>query len=118
MAGAMGWSSIALRFFRDFLTMSHPIHRVVRFEIVAPFTLRIHFEDEAVESTNFHTILAGDLYGPLNDLRMFNRVHVDPEVHALVWPNGADFDPATLDDGPRYEQEPIERAKRWQTIQV
>jgi hypothetical protein len=29
---------------------------------------------------------------------LFNQVRIDPEVHTLVWPNGADFDPAMLHD--------------------
>ncbi|MDQ2899086.1 MAG: hypothetical protein M3Y07_04705 [Acidobacteriota bacterium] len=35
---------------------------------------------------------------------MFNQVHIDPEVNTLVWPNGADFDPATLHDWQDHEQ--------------
>jgi hypothetical protein len=31
-------------------------------------------------------------------LEIFNRVRLDPDVHTLVWPNDADFDPATLHD--------------------
>jgi hypothetical protein len=31
---------------------------------------------------------------------LFEQVKIDPEVHTLVWPNGADFDPATLHDWP------------------
>jgi hypothetical protein len=31
----------------------------------------------------------------------------------LVWPNGADFDPATLHDWPEYELEMLELARRW-----
>jgi hypothetical protein len=38
--------------------------------------------------------------GPLRDLQLFNQVAVDAETHTLVWPNGADFDPATLHDWP------------------
>lgn len=98
--------------------MSHPTYRVVRFEIVGPFTLRVQFDDEAVQTINFHSVLAGELYGPLTDPKMFNRVHIDPEVHTLVWPNGADFDPATLHDWPEHEQELIARAKRWQAMHV
>lgn len=39
-------------------------------------------------------VLAGDIYGPLHDPSVFASVEIDPEVHTLVWPNGADFDPA------------------------
>ena len=49
---------------------------------------------------------------------LFSRVSIDSEVHTLVWPNGADFDPATLHDWPQHEQALGERAKHWQTMQV
>ncbi len=98
--------------------MSHPIYRVANFEIVAPYTLRVCFDDAAVRTINFEPILAGELYAPLRDLKLFNRVSIDPEVHTLVWPNGADFDPATLHDWPLHEQALRERARRWQAIQV
>jgi hypothetical protein len=32
-------------------------------------------------------------------------VEIDPEVHTLVWPHGADFDPANLHDWPQYIDE-------------
>ena len=98
--------------------MTHPIHRVLSFEIVAPYTLRVRFDDSSVQTIDFRQVLAGELYAPLNDLNLFNRVSIDPEVHTLVWPNGADFDPATLHDWPLHEQALVERARHWQTIQV
>ena len=98
--------------------MSHPIYRVVSFEIVAPYTLRVRFDDGAVRTINFQPVLAGELYAPLRDLKLFNRVSLDLEVHTLVWPNGADFDPATLHDWPLHELELRERARRWQAIEV
>ena len=48
-------------------------------------------------------MLAGELYGALRDPELFSQVRVDPEVKTLVWPNGADFDPATLHDWPQNE---------------
>ena len=98
--------------------MSHPIYRVVDFEIAGPYTLRIRFDDATVQTINFEPALAGELYGPLRDLKLFNQATVDPEVLTLVWPNGADFDPATLHDWPLHEQALRERAKQWQALQV
>ncbi|PYQ54804.1 MAG: hypothetical protein DMF53_28980 [Acidobacteria bacterium] len=34
---------------------------------------------------------------------MFATVTIDPEVHTLVWPNGADFDPAVLHNWSQHE---------------
>ena len=79
----------------------HPIYRVTSFQLVAPYTLRVEFDDRTERVINFEPFLAGDLYRPLRDLALFNQVQIDPEVHTLVWPNGADFDPATLHDWPK-----------------
>jgi Protein of unknown function (DUF2442) len=98
--------------------MSHPIHRVTSFDLVAPYTLRVHFDDHTAQTIDFGPVLAGELYAPLRDLALFNRVSVDPEVRSLVWPNGADFDPATLHDWPHHERELRERARHWQAIEV
>ena len=97
--------------------MKHPIHRVQTFEIVAAYTLRVRFEDETEQTIDFRPMLAGELYGPLRELSLFNEVTIDPEVHTLVWPNGADFDPATLHDWPAYAAELRERSKRWELIE-
>jgi hypothetical protein len=45
-------------------------------------------------------VLAGQIFGPLADPRVFEQVRLDEESGTLVWPNGADFDPATLHDWP------------------
>ncbi len=84
--------------------MQHPIHRVVSFEFTSDYALRVRFDDGTEQAIDFEPILAGELYGPLRDKDLFRQVLVDPEVHTLVWPNGADFDPATLHDWPRQEQ--------------
>jgi Protein of unknown function (DUF2442) len=93
--------------------MLHPIYKVQRFQIEAPYTLRVHFDDGSKQVINFRPILAGALFGPLRDLTVFNQVRLDPEVHTLVWPNGADFDPATLHDWPIHQAAMIARAEQW-----
>ena len=93
--------------------MSHPIYRVQSVEIVAPFTLRVRFDDGEERRIDFRPILAGELFGPLCDIAVFNQVRLDPEIHTLVWPNGADFDPATLHDWPLHEAAFRDLAQRW-----
>jgi hypothetical protein len=93
--------------------MMHPIYKVVSFKIEGPYTLRVGFDDDTEQVINFGPILEGALFGPLRDRLMFDKVRIDPEVHTLVWPNGADFDPATLHDWPKYEAALIARAEQW-----
>ena len=93
--------------------MTHPIYKVRSFQKLAPYTLRVRFNDGMQHAINFFPILTGELYGPLRDLKLFNRVRLDPEVHTLVWPNGADFDPATLHDWPSCSQSCAAAARRW-----
>jgi hypothetical protein len=93
--------------------MKHPIYKIKSFQIEAPFTLRVRFDDETEQVIDFRPILAGALYGPLRDSNVFNQVRIDPEVHTLVWPNGADFDPATLHDWASVAPDLIARARQW-----
>jgi len=93
--------------------MRHPIHRVKGFELVGPYVLRIELRDGLSRTIDFRPVLEGELYGPLRDMSLFNAVSVDPEVHTLVWPNGADFDPATLHDWPQVRDELATRARAW-----
>jgi Protein of unknown function (DUF2442) len=93
--------------------MKHAFYRVTSFKIQAPYTLRVGFDDASEQLIDFRPILAGELFGPLRDLTLFNQVRIDSEVHTLVWPNGADFDPATLHDWPEHAQSLALRAKGW-----
>ena len=53
------------------------------------------------------------MFGPLQDLAFFNRVVLDPEAGTLTWPNGADFDPATLHEWPAVSDQLAARARLW-----
>lgn len=94
--------------------MFHRICRVASFEIAGPFTLRVRFDDGAERTISFEPVLAGRIYGPLRDPAVFGQVRIDPEAHTLVWPNGADFDPATLYDWPQHAEELQARVRQWE----
>jgi uncharacterized protein DUF2442 len=93
--------------------MSHPIHRVTRFSIVGPYTLTVEFSDNTEQRIDFEAVLRGTLFGPLQELATFNAVRIDDEAGTLVWPNGADFDPAMLHDWPYVKDELASRAQVW-----
>jgi len=93
--------------------MTHPIHRVQSFRIESPYTLRVRFDDNTEQLIDFRPVLAGELFGPLNDLQLFNQVRIDLEVHTLVWPNGADFDPVILHNWPESGPALKALAKKW-----
>lgn len=94
--------------------MQHAIHRVTGCKQTAPYTLRLRFEDGVSRTINFEPILHGELFGPLRDPEEFARVTVDPEVQTLVWPSGADFDPAILHDWPQHEAAFKKAAESWE----
>lgn len=93
--------------------MSHPIHRVTSFSIVGPYTLTVGFSDGTEQRIDFEPVLRGTLFGPLQEPATFNAVRLDDEAGTLVWPNGADFDPATLHDRPELRDELASRAQVW-----
>ncbi len=96
--------------------MTHRICRVVDFEITGPYRLRVRFDDLSQQDVDLEPVLRGELYGPLRDLACFNTVALDSEVGTLVWPNGADFDPATLHDWPVCKRAFAEMAARWELV--
>jgi hypothetical protein len=94
--------------------MSHHIHRVSEFRIVGPYTIRVRFEDGLGRTVDFSPVLAGEMFGPLRHRSFFEQVRLDAEAHTLVWPNGLNFDPATLHDWPQYADAFAAQAKQWQ----
>jgi hypothetical protein len=93
--------------------MLHPIQRVTGFHVVGPYTLSVAFSDGSEQRIDFKPVLHGALFAPLQDPATFGQVRLDPEAGTLVWPNGADFDPATLHDWPQLRDELAARARTW-----
>ena len=98
--------------------MKHPIYQVTSVESVDAYTLRVGFDDRTSQIIDFRPVLQGELYEPLRDPDAFAQVHIDPEVHTLVWPNGADFDPATLHDWAKYEEDMVTMAGGWLPVRT
>ncbi len=93
--------------------MQHLICRVTSIEALGDYRLRVGFDDGSFREIDLEPVLEGEMYGPLRDRAMFSSVEIDPEVHTLVWPNGADFDPALLHDWPSHEAAMRNLAQRW-----
>lgn len=98
--------------------MRHEIHRVTSFQRLKDFVLRVEFDDGTHQVIDFQPVLGGELLGPLSDPRVFDQVRLDPEARTLVWPNGADFDPAMLHDWPEVEPELRRLVATWQSVGV
>lgn len=94
----------------------HAIYRVTAFEHLSPHVLRVAFDDGSQQVIDFAPVLHGELFGALRDVSFFNQVQIDPDVHTLVWPNGADYDPATLHDWPSYQESLRQLAQSWTKV--
>ena len=96
--------------------MKHEIHTVKAFRVTAPYTLWVCFGNDQEKEINFQPVLRGPLYGPLRDGNLFSQVQLDSEVCTLVWPNGADFDPALLYHWEEHIDELTHRAEIWEAV--
>lgn len=94
--------------------MNHKIIAIDDFEIVGSYSLKIKFSDGKINTIDMSSILNGELYEPLRNEKIFRQVKIDPEVKTLVWPNGADFDPATLYDWDNIVNELRDRSITWE----
>ena len=93
--------------------MEHAFYKVLRFEQLGTYTLRLTFDDGTSQVIDFEPVLRGQLFGPLRDPELFKQVRIDPDFHTLVWPNDADFDPADLHDWPEVRDEFIRARAQW-----
>lgn len=93
--------------------MIHEIHHITSFNIVGPHTLEVVFENNTRKTINLSPVLYGEMYAPLKDADFFKLVKLDDEVHTLIWPNGADFDPSLLYHWEQHIEELSFRAKEW-----
>lgn len=93
--------------------MDHTIIKIKSVATPALYKIRVVFADDTEQTIDLEPMLFGPMYGPLREPSMFHSVEVDHEVGTIVWPNGADFDPATLYKWQSVKNELAERALGW-----
>jgi len=69
---------------------------VIDARLVSGYTLRIKFRDGTEGEIDLGPELYGPIFAPLEDPEQFKLFCVHPELHTIVWPNGADFAPEFL----------------------
>jgi hypothetical protein len=72
------------------------IPRIIEGQYVSDFVIRLRFDDGTEGSVDLRDELWGPIFEPLRDPAYFCRFSVHPELHTIVWDNGADFSPEFL----------------------
>lgn len=70
--------------------------RVSEAKLAGNHALRLRFNDETERTVDLWPELEGPVFEPLRDPDYFASFRLDPELHTVVWPNGADFAPDFL----------------------
>jgi hypothetical protein len=96
--------------------MYHKLYKVIDYKVLESYTIWVKFDDESEQIINFEPVLYGEMWGALRDVEFFKQVTIDPIARTLSWPNGADFDPETLRNWPKYKDELATRAQSWERV--
>lgn len=60
------------------------------------YEVRVTFTNGVTKDVNLEGELWGEVFEPLKELDLFQKVRVGPESQTLEWPNGADLAPEFL----------------------
>jgi Protein of unknown function (DUF2442) len=70
--------------------------RIVAAHYIAGFRVWVRFSDGVEGDVDLSQELTGPIFEPLRNVEEFRRLRLHPELHTLVWPNGADLAPEFL----------------------
>jgi hypothetical protein len=70
--------------------------RIIQARYINGYTVWLRFADGSVGTVDLSDELTGPMFEPLQDVAVFAQVQLHPELHTLVWPNGADLAPEFL----------------------
>ncbi len=77
------------------------ILRVTDARLVRDFIVWVRFNDGSEGEVDLSGELDGPIFEPLRDPKVFSQLRLDPDIHTLVWPNGADLAPEFLHEHAR-----------------
>ncbi len=75
--------------------------RLVEARYVRGFVIWLRWSDGSQGEVDLAGELHGPVFEPLRDPAYFRSFIVSPEMHTIVWPNGADLAPEFLHDRTR-----------------
>ena len=70
--------------------------RVTEAKWVRDFVIHLRFNDSLEGDVDLRDELYGPVFEPLRDATVFRAFELHPELHTVVWRNGADFAPEFL----------------------
>lgn len=70
--------------------------RLVDARHIHDFVLWLRFSDGTEGEIDLRAELDGPIFEPLRNIEFFKQFRINPDLHTLVWPNGADFAPEFL----------------------
>ncbi len=75
--------------------------QVVDARYVRDYVIWLRFNDGLAGEVDLQDELDGPVFEPLRQLETFRSVRLHPELHTIVWPNGADLAPEFLHERVR-----------------
>jgi len=72
------------------------MNRVTEAKWVRDYIIRLRFSDGLEGEVDLRDELDGPVFEPLRDVNVFRAFELHPDLHTVVWRNGADFAPEFL----------------------
>jgi len=75
--------------------------RIVEARYISGYVIWLRFADGLAGEVDLATELEGEVFELLRDQAVFRSFVLHPELHTIVWPNGADLAPEFLHEQVR-----------------
>ena len=72
------------------------MHIVTDVKYLADYRLKVSFNTGESKEVNLESYLEGEMFEPLRDRKLFQKVQINPDVDTICWENGADLAPEFL----------------------